>query len=588
MKDLYTAYGRYLRTSLDRLAVRLEKVYETSIKPLIEQAERDEQGGISRKSFRLFSGQTASLADSLSTEIFNEATELSATVIRHVVDTLDLDDEDKQTVVEGILSGLFSQDLLSVPFPAWQQRVSALIAETLQYTSFPGRRVKLSLDSLRRAVTDPAYPNSVRTIANVFVGAVSMQALRDAILTALFLSGRTKIRLVRTHESPLCEALEGEYDIRFAPPLPLAECTCRFETVKEPERYPEVVIVNQEPIVVPTLEQIEAKEEQLRRVRRVEDGEYFATILQAEIEFMREVYNYFSLDETRAGKQYGRTRTGRNTVAFSDEIEVLAQRIYGGTLTQVKSPVDIITPVFGIETKATTAKEKAEFERGRMSAEDIARKYAYLEEMRRRGYTQGNHKYVLGVFDLENDRVVIYEQNYFSNKNSATMLPVAIVENYSQTEWIYERTPYREFKVVGINNINLVELRSRNELNDPFYWEVVRAHKQNVKHGDRVEYFDGSTLRKGRVYNDSSEPDEKYFSTGVTILWDDGEVERVEDYNVFNEKYRLIKPGVFETLEQRGISPVPSSVESGMTLEDKRKLIQRAEAVLNQKSARTA
>lgn len=725
MRELYAKYKEVLERSLQEFTAKLPNLIR--YKEIVESLEV-ENGGITRKGYSSFMHFIPNFALTIAEATVNHADELSKTVIQLAVDEVarTLTDEEKRKRAEEIYRVFADTPLFGRVREQWREWLSHSFSETLRFTTFPGRSTLASVSSINQALTDPAYPNSIFATAVMYIRAVATQSLRDAVVESFLYIGRSKVELKCNHPSEVCQALAGVYDVRFLPEIPSADCTCELDIVKnEPMEYPQKVTVNREPIVVPTDDDLVAKIQQLERVQKNEVAkELYEKLLMSELDFMSEAYNAFATDKYAAGKAFGRTASGRNTVSFGDEIEILAKYIYGGEATSVKTPVDIINPIFGIEAKASSAMERSEQERGHIAAGEVVRKYLFTEKLRREGRSQGYHKYVLGVFDIEKDKVTVYEQNYYSNKNSATMIPVCTIRNYSKLQWAYESTPYREFKVVdlidGIPEEYITWYRTREELNDPFYWEVQRAHRANTRDGDIVLHFDGEKLRKGVLF-DKSVPEEqreyvrynfeKYhhlfprraayviqtderqlvewlnegsiesptlfeewnvagivlefkdvhhlpeyhadkngvykvatlpldymttafltseeyarlkplferaglrlepvtsarrirrrtgtgrleydvirpaipaFQDKLVIKWEDGEIESV-DYNTFNSKYRLLKQGTFETLEERGLE-IPEDATDGtellhLSVKEKHERIQAALAVLNQ------
>lgn len=476
---------------MTRFRILLKEIQQDIIEVVNQLGERED--GISNRAYRTtFLPQITRMVEGRSREIQQFLSDVAISYYDWLSFTREVTDEYLATAT-----------FLGNTIEQWTSEVVKRLNDSLSFTTFPGRSKSSTLLSIERALTDPSYPNSPITFVSLLLRGIINQSNRDYHVFNALRSGRSRIFLRYNNDgNEECRALQGEYDVRFIPEVTIANCTCVVEEREdEPMEYPQKVYVDGEPVLIPTEKDIEDKEEQIKEVANLESSDIYLPLLRSELDFMREVYNSFATDRYSAG----RTRDGRNTVSFGDEIEILAQHIYGGKLTTVKAPLDIIHPIFGIETKSSTAKERSTQERGHIAGREVVRKYQYIERLVEEERTLGYPKYVLGVFDLDRDRVTLYEQNYWSNKNSATMIPVAIVNNYSQIQWIYESTPFREFKVVGLeeSTVEVILLRNKQELENPFYWEVVRAHRANLTDGDRVEYFDGETVRKGRIYDES-------------------------------------------------------------------------------------
>lgn len=510
MQNLYSDHREAVDNVVLLLPKDLELFFYSKISPVVKALEIDPiSKGITKKSYNLFARNISSYSSNVIELLMEKTAELLVQESKRVTDFL-LDKEKdvyRNGIADEVVSAFLNNDFWGQTFNGWFSYLESQFSDALSYSTFPGRRLASTVISINKALSDITYPNSPLGLLITLVRGMSEQIFRDTICRCFLELGRSRVLLVCNDDNEVCSSIEGEYDVRFVPEVNGPECSCYLDLVEdEPVDYPQKVYVDGDPIVVPIEEEIQNKKEVLKKLNYIKDAQKFEPLLELEIAYMEQVYSSFGTNSYKSGKEYGKTKLGRNTVSFGDEIELLAQYIYGGQTTELKAPVDVINPVFCIETKACSAMETTEDERGHIATDEVVRKYLYISRLIEDGETRGFHKYVLGVFDDKNDTVRVYEQNYLSNKNSSTMLPVCLIENYSKIRWNYESTPYREFKVSGILDSPEVEVkifRSEAELNDPFFWEVVRAHRFNTRDGDRVEYFDGKELRRGILYDES-------------------------------------------------------------------------------------
>lgn len=458
-----------------------------------------------------------------------------------------------------VFAFFMDNNLFSISVPTWRDVMKHQLQTTFKFVSAPGRSVTSIARTLQRAIYDASYAGSLAQVGGTIINIFRNQAERDAVS---FLSAESsgRVRLVYNDDGfEICKRLQGVYDYRFLPETPFGGCTCSVEVVDVDEDR--IVYVDNEPVVIPMQEEIREKRKTLNSVSSHPDGAAFVDILTREIEFMEEAYRYF-VEENVASR------------GLSDELEALVSYIYGGEITSFKAPVDVITPVFGIEVKAATVADSPDKERGHMAQLEVSRKYAYLEALKKQGITEGYHKYVLGVFDYDKDLVTIYEQNYFSNKHSGTMIPVAQVRNLSKIKWVYESTPYREFRKVSLaNDPDIIYFRKPAKY-DPTFYEVVRLDKENINDntGFVIDFDrDKPFYREGRV----SEEDGL-----VRVDFNDGETITLT-YDEFNSRFRYVVASTPKTLAERGLPEVTIDLDtSPIPVRRKKEIIAFAESVL--------
>lgn len=412
--------------------------------------ENSEEGKIRSSGNSKVSGRISSIVESMIHNVFAKIEE----GIAEAIGINFVDDMDYASVINS----------LEEDYEHYQNAISQDALRILGSAIHTGRKVK----DITTTVNSMFYGNikalNIQNALQLISSHLLWKAYNNSLLVKLSIDGCSRVNCEFTGIS----VQDGIYDIRYIPDT----YELGSNVVITPVEDDDVVYVDNMAVKMYTEEDIAKKQKMLsgKSIDEIKAEDYESIILE-ELDFMESVNNYF----------HNQTSTSE----FSKKVELIVASVYQAEKLEQNAPLDLVNDTFVFEVKATTEKETTEQERGHIATGELARKYQYATDLALKGRTEGHHKYVLGVLGKD-DTLSIYEQNYFSNKNSSMMLFVCKVDNFSSISWEYISTRNTPITVKSAQLDINIPSSIRKRMNDPFYWDVQLASMINIKEGDKV------------------------------------------------------------------------------------------------------